>query len=190
MITRRLAVLSLVVPLLAAALANAAFLERDVLNELNATAAVLRYLHQEMRYVHEKLELVRNTRELTEKQYRAQAQIVDEQSGMLAAEKARPRTAGSVEKITFHTIKLDVYKTDLAALKRQQEKLAQFRLEKTYSDRLLAMRRVISRYEAQLEARMLEFRVHFGRQPNINRDFKSEVSRFRQKDFGLSFLRI
>ena len=188
--TRKLTLLSLAISLLAMPLAQAAFLERDLLTELNATAAVLRYLHQELRYVQEKLDLVRNTVELTDQQYKAQTRIVGEQTQVLATEKAKAGAEKNREKITFDEIKLEIYKIDLASLKRQREKLARFNLEKTYAARVATINRVIRRYEAQLDARVLEFRVHFGRQPNINRDFKSEVSRFRQKEFGLSFLRI
>ena len=173
----RLAIAGLVLALLPAVggPAYAAFQERDIINNINDTVAVLRFLHRDMRAVKDKLDMVRNTRELTEKQHAAQQQIVrDEKS---KGKKASP-------------IKLEVYEVDLDNLKRQAIKLNKHNLEKTYAERLALLKRTIDRYQVQIEAKLFEFRVHFGKEPKVNLDFESKVSRFRQKRLGLTYLTI
>lgn len=154
--------------------ARGAFQERDIVSEINATVAVLRYLHRAKDVVEEKFEMIRNTRELTEKQIKAQSQIV--------AEEQRKKAP--------NTIKLEVYKIDMATLKRQNAKLKRTNLEKTYAARMVALNNTIARYRTRIEAKLLEFRVHFGKEPHVNLDFESRVSRFRQKQLGLAYLTI
>jgi len=163
---------------LAVALADssawAAFAEWEIINEVNGNVAVLRYLHREVREMREKLDVVRNARELTIKQAQAQAQI-------LADEKAKAKPS---------KVKIEVYQIDLDRLKRQQQRLQEFSLEKAYGQRLAELNKSIDRFRIQIDARIFEYRVHFGREPRVTLDFESKVSRFRQKRLGLSYLTI
>jgi len=166
-------IIALVVSI-AAGTAYAAFQERDIINTINNTVAVLRFLHRQTKDVREKRDMVKNTRLLTEKQYAAQKEIVREEQSM---KKSSP-------------IKLEIYNISLSKLERQTKILRGMNLEKTYATRLDVLGKTIARYRIQLDAKILEFRVHFGKAPNVNLDFQAKISRFRQKELGVTYITI
>ena len=152
----------------------AAFQERDILNTINNTVAVLRYLSGQVKELREKSEMVKNTRLLTEQQYATQKGVVQEEQ-----ERRKPSQ-----------IKLDVFKISLAKLERQTAILREKNLEKTYVERLKKVNESVNAYRIQLDAKLLEFQVHFGKSPNVNLDFEAKISRFRQKELGVTYLTI
>lgn len=189
--------------------AGAAFQERDIIGEINNSVAVLRFLQRQVKDIREKHDMVRETRLLTEKQLAAQHQLVKEaQDNLAEAKKGLAAVKASVkddkeraeyfkeeiteleESIRKAQIRIDIFQVGLAKLKRQTEKLAEINLEKTYMERVDVIRKMTDLYEVQLDAKLLEFRVHFGKSPNVNLDFEAKISRFRRKTLGVTYLTI
>jgi len=178
--------------------AEAAFQERDILDEINNSVAVLRYLHRQIKDIEEKQEMVRDTRLLTEKQQAAEQKLVSEaQQELEAVRKQLEEAQGNneaeeklKEEVQKGEIRVDVFKISLDKLNRQTEELARVNLEKTYTERLQALRNMVRRYQVNLDAKLLEFRVHFGKTPSVDLDFEAEISRFRQRTLGVTYLTI
>ncbi|HRU06511.1 MAG TPA: hypothetical protein P5137_12145 [Candidatus Brocadiia bacterium] len=181
--------IAILAAVLVAATAWAAFQEVEILNQVNDSIAVLRYLHREVKALEEKREMVRNSLALTRKQFDAQRQIVEEETQRKEDIARRNLPAAEKEEQTrVADIRIEIFKLDMEKLRRHLKTLEDTNLDKLYAERLAALRKTIERYKIQNEAKLLEFRVHFGKEPQVSLDFEAKTSRFLQKRLGLTYL--
>ena len=152
-----------------------ALLEHDLMREIFNSVSVMRYLHEEIRQLEETKEMVENTLDLTEKQYAAQQQLVEEERG---------------RDDPLSPIRLEMYEVTLRRLEENAERLRVHNLIEAYAARIASIREQMVRYEVQLEAKVVEFRIHIGRDPGVEVDFEAEVSRFRRRRMDISYLTI
>lgn len=149
-----------------------ALLERDLMREIFDSVAVMRHLHQEIHSIEETLEMLEEIIDLSEKQYTAQQELVEE-------EEAREETC---------PIRLEVFQTTLRRLEENVENLRRYNLVEAYRERISNLREMMVRYEVLFEAKSHEFRVHFARDPGVEVDFEAEVSRFLRRRREITYL--
>lgn len=170
-------------PLLAASLAAllillagpafGAILERDLIREIHNSVSVMRFLHQKIHDLEETVEMVENILDLTEKQYAAQKDLIEE-------EEAKGEETCQ--------IRLEVFQVTLRKLEENVRNLRRHNLVEAYHTHIAAIREQMIRYEIQLEAKTHEFRIHIGRDPGVVVDFEAEVSRFLRRRRDITYL--
>ena len=140
-------------------LALAALDEDDVLTPIHSEAAVLRLMHRKIGKVEYDLGLVQASLDLTERQYEAQKKLYDDEIAKGDEERAA------------------IFKPNLDRLERHMGKLKQFDFETIYAERITKCEAYIAKHKLDLEARIIEFKTLFGKDPVIEFDFEAERER-------------
>lgn len=143
-------------PLAVDHIARAALEEKPVLDDINDTVAVLRYLYRNMGVTERDLRLVRASRSLTQTQYEAQKQLYDSEVAKGNEERAK------------------IFANNLSRLKRHLDKLGEFDFEGMYAKRVADLQKQIDKLKVELDARMTEFETLFGKKPAVELDFEEE----------------
>jgi len=162
-------VVALVACLLLSGIARAALQEKPVLDGINNTIAVLRYLHKQVAESQANLELVDAARELTEQQLGAQHQL-----------HKNALDAGDKEAAEF-------YENRLTRLQLQVENLNKLDFAKIYADKIDAAQAQIKNYTGILNARMKEYEALFGKKPEVEVRFDDIYERYAKKRAGAAF---
>lgn len=168
------AMLAAVLVLAASRPASAALAEKPVIDGINDNVAVLRYLHRQVADAESNLEMVRAVRELTERQYAAQKNLYD-------AEIAK---GGPMEDLKTKQVlnpRARFFYNRLARLERQLSKLNQFNFDKIYTTRIADLKTQIAAYTVDLDARMTEYEVLFGKKAVANISFEKEMAQYKPK---------
>ena len=156
---------------LSGAPARAALEEKPVLDDINDTLAVLRYLYRERLEAQDNLDLVHASRAATEKQRQAMQELYDKE----LAEGDKDRAA--------------MFSVRLKTLERHMAKLNEFDFDKLFGDRVAAIDAEIKLISLDLDARMTEFAVLFGKRPSVNLDVRGDVEKaHRRRADASSFL--
>jgi len=141
--------------------ALAALQEKEVLDDINDTVAVLRHLHWRIADAEENLRLVRAARDLTQQQ-------LDSQRRLYESEKAKGNEKEAA-----------VLKADLDRLQRQIDKLNEFDFEALYGARIEEAKKQIQEITVILNARIAEYKAIFGKTPRVELAFEEEIRRRR-----------
>ena len=152
-----------------------ALIEEDEILNIKRSVAVLRYLNRQKSEIDDQLKSVSLTRSVTEKQLAAQQDLI-------RREKAKKGKA--------NPIKLAWYERTFTKLRLQKKKLDETNLEKVYQDRTAEITKDISEQFAALEAKIEEFKVHFGHMPDVDLEVTAKVSRLKPKVAKPRFLKL
>jgi hypothetical protein len=149
--------------------AYAALQEKPVIDGINNTVAVLRYLHKQVAQAQANLELVHAARDLTERQLLAQRKLHE-----------KAVTDGRTDQANF-------YRNRLVRLEEQVSRLNQFDFDKLYADRVAQAQVQIKSFSEDLDARIREYEALFGKKPEVDISFKDIYERYSKKRADAAF---
>ena len=152
-----------------------ALIEEDEIVNIKRSVAVLRFLHRQDVEIDDKLKAVRLTRSVTEKQLASQKDLI-----------RREKAKGGKQ----NAIKLAWYERTLAKLGMHKKKLDETNLEKVYDERKKEIAKEIREQMMALEAKIEEFKVHFGHAPDVDLEVTAKVSRLKQKVVKPRYLKL
>ena len=137
-----------------------ALTEKDSLTAIKESVDVIRYLYKQLANVEKDLESVTLLREVTTRQLETERRLIEQ-------EKAKGEKASQV--------KLAWYQRTLDKLQRDMDKLNKAQLEKLYGERIKQLQEQINYQRTELEAKIEEYRAHFGKEPPVKIEFGAEV---------------
>jgi len=148
--------------------ADAAIQEFDLRQGIANCVAVLRYLNREREDAKDKLKMVDYSLKETRAQLEAQKALVE-------------REMASNEPKHVKDVRLAHMTKTLKTLEYHLRKLAEVDFEKIYNARIAMLTREMEYNQILLEAKILEYRVHFGVEPPVSLEYAARESRFRPK---------
>ena len=144
-------------------MSSAALMEKPVLDGINNTIAVLRYLHRQVADAQGNLDLVHAAKDLTQRQLEAQKKLYD------------------TEVAQGHKERAEFFSNRMKRLQRQMTRLNEFDFDKSYGIRITDVKGQIAKITEELDARMTEYEVLFGKKPKVEVAFEEEMKRYKPK---------
>ena len=137
--------------------------EKDVINDINDTIAVLHGLHIQIFYIEQNLEVVRAARTLTLRQYEAQKKLYE-----------RVLASGDEKRAA-------VYKYRLSKLKKHMDNIDKYDFEKMFGERIAKLNKGLAKVHIDLDVRVLEYETIFGKKPYIDMSFMRDLEKRKGK---------
>jgi len=148
--------------------ATAAIFEFDMRQGIANSVAVMRFLHRERSDTEDKIKMVEFSIEL----HKAQ---LDTQKGLIE------RAQKTDEPADVKKVKMAHYKKTLRTLQLHLEKVTQVDFVTLYRKRIEDLTKELAEQQVLLDAKMTEYRVHFGIEPPVDLEYQEKESRLRPR---------
>ncbi len=165
---RRVSVLIAALALMYAGRVTAAVFEFDMRQAIGNSVAVMRFLHRERCEAEDRIKMV----EYSIAVHRAQ---LDTQKGLIE------REAKSGESANVQKVRIAHYTKTLRTLELHMKYVTQVDLVSLYRKRIADLTKQLAEQQILLEAKMIEYRVHFGMDAPVDLEYQEKENRLRPR---------